>query len=48
MKISVSALNIFNEKPAYIRTTSEGAYHYDASNYPITGRFLSVSIGKSF
>ncbi len=48
MKFSLSALNIFNEKPAYIRTTSVGGYHYDSSNYPITGRFLSVTISKSF
>ncbi|AOH85806.1 hypothetical protein AWL63_19480 [Sphingomonas panacis] len=48
ISISVSALNIFNEKPAFIRTTSEGGYHYDASNYPITGRFLSLTIAKSF
>lgn len=48
MTFLVSALNIFNEKPAYIRTTSSGGYHYDAGNYPITGRFLSIAISKSF
>jgi outer membrane receptor protein involved in Fe transport len=48
VKFSLSAQNIFNEKPAYIRTTSVGGYHYDSSNYPITGRFLSVTISKSF
>jgi len=48
LKFTLSALNIFNEKPAYIRTTSSVGYHYDSANYPITGRFLSASITKSF
>ncbi|NMN06757.1 MULTISPECIES: TonB-dependent receptor [unclassified Novosphingobium] len=48
MKISISALNLFNAKPAYVRTTSVGAYHYDASNYPIIGRFFAATISKSF
>jgi iron complex outermembrane receptor protein len=48
MKLTLSALNIFNQKPAYIRTTSSVGYHYDSANYPITGRFVSASISKSF
>ncbi|AJA07220.1 TonB-dependent receptor [Sphingobium sp. H39-3-25] len=48
ISFSISALNIFNEKPAYIRTTAAGGYHYDASNYSIVGRSLSISISKSF
>lgn len=48
IKFSLSALNILNEKPAYIRTTSSVGYHYDSANYPITGRFLSATISKSF
>lgn len=46
--ISVSALNIFNQKPPFIRATSSLGYHYDSNNYPSIGRFLSLSISKSF
>jgi iron complex outermembrane receptor protein len=44
----LSALNLFGEKPPYIRTTSDIGYHYDSNNFPSVGRFLSLSVSKSF
>ncbi|QJU58447.1 TonB-dependent receptor [Sphingomonas sp. AP4-R1] len=44
----VSALNVFNKKPPFIRTISPIGYNYDSNNFPSTGRFLSLSISKSF
>jgi len=48
MSFTISALNIFNNKPPYIRTTSSLGYHYDSNNFPSVGRFISLSISKSF
>ena len=48
LTISVSALNVFNQKPPYIRTTSPLGYHYDSNNFPSIGRFLSLSVSKTF
>lgn len=45
---TLSALNIFNEKPSYIRTLGSGAYSYDSTNYPSVGRFVSLTITKAF
>jgi outer membrane receptor protein involved in Fe transport len=47
-RLSVSALNLFNSKPPYLRTINPIAYHYDSNNYPSIGRFLSVTVAKSF
>lgn len=46
--LTLSALNILNEKPPYIRTTNPLGYHYDSNNFPSVGRFLSASISKNF
>lgn len=48
MVFTLSALNILNEKPPYIRTISALGYHYDSNNFPSVGRFLSATISKSF
>ncbi|WP_176342154.1 TonB-dependent receptor [Sphingobium sp. GW456-12-10-14-TSB1] len=45
---TLSLLNIFNEKPPYIRTTSAIGYHYDSTNFPTVGRFISLAISKTF
>lgn len=45
--INLSLLNVFNAKPPYIRTTSSIGYHYDSTNFPTVGRFVSLSISKS-
>jgi len=47
-RLSVSALNLFNSKPPYLRTINPIAYHYDSNNYPSIGRFLSVTVAKNF
>lgn len=47
-RFSVSALNLFNSKPPYLRAINPIAYHYDSNNYPSVGRFLSVTVAKSF
>src|SRR3546814_94272 len=41
--VSLSVLNIFNEKPPYIRTTSAIGYHYDSTNYSTVGRFVGLT-----
>ncbi|WP_293977535.1 TonB-dependent receptor [Sphingomonas sp.] len=48
MTFLASALNIFNKKPPYIRTISPIGYNYDSNNFPSVGRFLSLSVAKSF
>jgi outer membrane receptor protein involved in Fe transport len=44
MEISVSALNVFNQKPRRIRTAGAVIPPYDSTNHSSIGRFLSVSV----
>src|SRR3546814_11415131 len=44
--VSLSVLNIFNEKPPDIRTTSAIGYHYDSTYYSTVGRFVGLTISK--
>lgn len=46
--ISLSALNIFNEKPPVIRTTSAGEAPYDSTNHSSVGRFLSLTLRRDW
>ncbi|BBC73229.1 conserved hypothetical protein [Altererythrobacter sp. B11] len=48
ISFSLSALNIFNEKPPFIRSTGVTGYHYDSNNFPSVGRFLSLTVTKTF
>jgi iron complex outermembrane recepter protein len=43
---TLSLLNIFNEKPAFIRTSSAIGYHYDSTNYSTVGRFIGLAVSK--
>jgi outer membrane receptor protein involved in Fe transport len=45
--IQLSALNLFNAKPAVIRGSSLEAT-YDSTNYSAIGRYLSLSLTKDF
>lgn len=46
--VTLSVLNILNESPALIRTDSAATPPYDATNYPIAGRVVSIMISKAF
>lgn len=46
--VTFTVLNIFNEKPSFIRSMGTIGYNYDANNYPSIGRFVSLMISKSF
>lgn len=48
MDISLSAQNVFNDKPALISTTSVSQTPYDSANYSPWGRYISFSISKSW
>lgn len=48
MDISLSAQNIFNDKPSLITTTSVSQTPYDSANYSSWGRYVSFSISKSW
>lgn len=48
IEIAVSALNLLNEKPDPIRIFSLAALPYDSTNYSPIGRFVSVSVTKSW
>lgn len=45
---TLSILNLFNEKPAYARSISATGYHYDSTNFPSIGRFVSLTATKVF
>src|SRR3546814_27455 len=47
VSINFSVLNVFNAKPPYIRTTSPIGYHYDSTNFPTVGRFVSFTVSKA-
>jgi iron complex outermembrane receptor protein len=44
--LSLSVLNLFNRKPASIRTTSAVSPTFDSANYPSIGRSISLTITK--
>lgn len=46
--VALSAQNIFNDKPASIQTTQVNQAPYDSANYSPWGRFVSLSISKSW
>ena len=48
ISIELSVLNLFNEKPATIRTTSAAAIPFDSTNYSSIGRAVSLTIRKEW
>lgn len=48
MDLSLSAQNIFNNKPSVIATTQVSQAPYDSANYSPWGRYISFSISKSW
>jgi outer membrane receptor protein involved in Fe transport len=46
--VSLSALNLLNEKPGFARTTAPNSPSYDATNYSATGRLISLTITKQW
>ena len=46
--LTLSMLNVFNEKPSRIRSNSSADPSYDSTNYPATGRAVSLTISKSW
>ncbi|MFT3790424.1 MAG: TonB-dependent receptor [Rudaea sp.] len=47
-EVGLSALNVFNKKPAIIRNSNPTDPPYDSLNYSVVGRFLGVSFTKRF
>lgn len=45
---TLAILNFFNEKPALIRNASAAAPPYDATNYPVVGRVVSLTLSKAW
>jgi iron complex outermembrane receptor protein len=48
ISVELSILNLFNEKPATIRTTSAAAIPFDSTNYSSIGRAVSLTIRKEW
>jgi outer membrane receptor protein involved in Fe transport len=48
IEVTLSLLNIFNEMPATIRNSSAAAPTYDATNYPVIGRSVSLGLSKAW
>lgn len=46
IELSLSAQNLFNERPAIIRNTDPAAAPYDSANQPATGRVVSIGLRK--
>jgi outer membrane receptor protein involved in Fe transport len=44
----LASQNLFNAKPSLIRTTSVALPNYDATNYPATGRTVSLTLSKAW
>ena len=44
----LAAQNMFNMQPPLIRTTNVWEAPYDSTNYSAVGRFVSLSLSKSF
>ncbi len=47
-EVGLNALNIFNEKPATIYTSTPSDTPFDTTNYSATGRFLSISVSRKW
>lgn len=47
-RLSVSALNLFNAKPAAIFTASPAETPYDTTNYSPAGRFLGITLRQEW
>lgn len=43
---TVSVQNLFNKKPAYVRSTDAAAMHYDSTNQSTYGRVVSLALSK--
>ncbi|MDB5580803.1 MAG: hypothetical protein JWR80_5979 [Bradyrhizobium sp.] len=48
VEITLSAINLLNEKPDIIPNADPAAPTYDSSNYPAVGRFVSLSLRKAW
>lgn len=48
VEVSLTGQNLFNEKPARIATTLPSDAPYDSTNYSPVGRFLAVSVLKTW
>lgn len=48
MELRLSALNLFNAKPRFVRNPFPSAAPYDATNQSPVGRFLGVSLRKAW
>jgi len=46
--LTLSILNVFNERPSRIRSSSSADPSYDSTNYPATGRVVTFTISKSW
>lgn len=44
----LNSQNLFNRKPSLIRTTSVVFPNYDATNYPASGRTISLTVSKAW
>lgn len=48
IETNIAILNLFNEKPARIRNPNPADPPYDSTNYPATGRVISLTLTKSW
>ncbi|MET3436009.1 TonB-dependent receptor [Sphingomonas sp. 1185] len=46
LTLSLSAQNISNERPPYLRNISQSVVNYDSTNYSPIGRFINFTIAK--
>jgi hypothetical protein len=44
--VTLAVTDLFNTKPATIRNSSAAAPPYDATNYPVVGRVVSLKLTK--
>jgi iron complex outermembrane receptor protein len=48
LEFQLGISNLFNEKPSPIRFTDPAAARFDSTNYPATGRAISISLTKQW
>jgi outer membrane receptor protein involved in Fe transport len=48
LEFGVSVINLFNEKPAELKNSSQLDPTYDSTNYPAAGRVISLTVTKSW
>lgn len=48
IEVTLAILNLFNARPDIIRTSSDAQPPYDATNYPVIGRSVSLTISKAW